>query len=532
MPLFSIIIPVYNHERYVGLALDSLLAQTDPDWEAIVVNDGSTDSTPQVIESYAQRDARIRIVHKPNGGQPTALNTGIRLARGTWICWLSSDDLFEPGKLAIHRDHCSRFPDTRFFYTGSRLLVDSTGAVSDHDDASLVPDDNRMQLLTLLTYNFVNGISICVHRDVFDGIGLFNESYRYAQDYDFHLRALRRFPATYIPDRTCITRTHAAQYSVTQHHAMFFECARVAIEFVNLSTLQEMVPAGALDDPASAMEVVDRSLDVGLTQDALLYRLGPHPALVARVLEWLTALPPGRQKRALLGHVTDRVRMGYTFHRTSGWDVLCRSVQIAAEGVPGKIIYKPVSPADVASVQYQRIVGKSPVEAEALRQYVERYFTRVMPPLNEPVKTGEAGYGAEVLLLGCQAEEDTGDLRLLGSRFVEKGCRVLRLVIGGQGYSLDAGGYVLGVTDGFFLSMAVCSLPPADCVVATRRFKATRWTLGHGPVPLWKPITGIKGVSDTKPSSSFLMSWIRAGLSLACKVRRTSGRAFRGGGAS
>ncbi len=82
-PFFSIIVPTYNHAKYVGAALDSILAQTDPDWEAVVVNDGSTDNTPEVLARYAQRDSRIRVFHKPNGGTGSALNRCVKsCARG------------------------------------------------------------------------------------------------------------------------------------------------------------------------------------------------------------------------------------------------------------------------------------------------------------------------------------------------------------------------------------------------------------------------------------------------------------------
>ena len=118
-PFATIIVPTYNQEAFLGPALDSLLAQTDSNWEAIIVNDGSTDHTAEIAEEYARRDSRIRCIHKSNGGVASALNVGLESARGEWIHWLSSDDMFEPTKLAINRLWIKRHPDRNFFFAES-----------------------------------------------------------------------------------------------------------------------------------------------------------------------------------------------------------------------------------------------------------------------------------------------------------------------------------------------------------------------------------------------------------------------------
>jgi glycosyltransferase involved in cell wall biosynthesis len=96
-----VLVPSYNQAHFLPETLDTLLAQTYPNWEALVVNDGSTDDTPAVLAGYAARDPRFRVFNKANGGVSTALNEGIRQARGEWICWLSSDDLYQADKLAL-----------------------------------------------------------------------------------------------------------------------------------------------------------------------------------------------------------------------------------------------------------------------------------------------------------------------------------------------------------------------------------------------------------------------------------------------
>ena len=100
-PQFSILVPTYNHADYLAEALDSLLAQTVRDWEAIVVNDGSTDHTAEVLARYTAKDPRIKAFAQPNGGTAAALNRALAEARGTWICWLSSDDIFTASGISL-----------------------------------------------------------------------------------------------------------------------------------------------------------------------------------------------------------------------------------------------------------------------------------------------------------------------------------------------------------------------------------------------------------------------------------------------
>ncbi|MBQ9000836.1 MAG: glycosyltransferase family 2 protein [Eggerthellaceae bacterium] len=99
MPLFSIVIPVYNAEQYLGECLDSVMAQTYPGFEAICVNDGSADSSGEILREYADGDPRFRIVSRENGGPSAARNTGLRCAKGKYVVFLDCDDALEPRAL-------------------------------------------------------------------------------------------------------------------------------------------------------------------------------------------------------------------------------------------------------------------------------------------------------------------------------------------------------------------------------------------------------------------------------------------------
>ena len=95
MPIVSIIVPVYNVEKYINRCIDSILAQTFNDWECILVDDGSPDKSGDICDEYAARDSRIRVIHKQNGGVSSARNAGLDVAHGEYIYFIDSDDYVE-----------------------------------------------------------------------------------------------------------------------------------------------------------------------------------------------------------------------------------------------------------------------------------------------------------------------------------------------------------------------------------------------------------------------------------------------------
>ena len=101
MPKISIIIPIYNVEKYLRRCLDSVLNQTFTDWEAICVNDGSPDNSDVILAEYAARDTRFKIVNKKNGGLSDARNAGMQVATGDYILYLDSDDFIHPQTMEI-----------------------------------------------------------------------------------------------------------------------------------------------------------------------------------------------------------------------------------------------------------------------------------------------------------------------------------------------------------------------------------------------------------------------------------------------
>lgn len=124
-PFFSIIIPVYNVAPYLRECLDSVLAQTFGDWEAICVDDGSTDGSGAILDEYAVRDKRFRVVHQPNAGVATARNKGLEETTGQWVLFLDADDVWNMNLLSTMANAIAAYPLGRLFRFGIETFDDS-----------------------------------------------------------------------------------------------------------------------------------------------------------------------------------------------------------------------------------------------------------------------------------------------------------------------------------------------------------------------------------------------------------------------
>ena len=109
--MISVIVPVYKVEKYLRHCVDSILAQTYPDFELLLIDDGSPDGCPKICDEYACRDPRVRVIHKPNGGLISARNEGILAARGDYICIVDGDDWADENMLQFIHDTVAQSPE-------------------------------------------------------------------------------------------------------------------------------------------------------------------------------------------------------------------------------------------------------------------------------------------------------------------------------------------------------------------------------------------------------------------------------------
>ena len=222
-PAVSIVLPAYNHERFVAAAVDSVLAQTWPDWELIAIDDGSTDATLPVLQRYT--DPRIRVLAQANAGSHATINRGLALARGRYLAVLNSDDVYHPQRLRRLIEVAREHGDPLFAFTAVRLIDEDGQPVAGshwwrqmYDDILAVWDrtpaaDPERALLALLWGNLaVSTSNFFLSRDVLANCGGLRRL-RYVLDWEFALRAVTRLPgaAAFLRDETLLDyRLHGA----------------------------------------------------------------------------------------------------------------------------------------------------------------------------------------------------------------------------------------------------------------------------------------------------------------------------------
>ena len=186
----SVVIPVYNRQEYIGFALESVLKQTRPADEIIVVDDGSTDCTAEVVASYG--DA-VRYFYQPNSGVSAARNTGIKHAARSWLAFLDSDDRWHPEKLETLMHLAKDQPDLRIFHS-NELWIRNGRRVN---QKKVHRKSGGMIYERCLPRCVISPSAVMIHREIFRQYGLFDEHLPACEDYEMWLRICRREPVGY-----------------------------------------------------------------------------------------------------------------------------------------------------------------------------------------------------------------------------------------------------------------------------------------------------------------------------------------------
>ena len=193
-PKVSVVIPTYNSARFIVETLESVFAQTYRDYEVIVVDDGSTDNTKEVLKPYM---SRIRYIYKENGGPASARNVGIKNARGEYIAFLDSDDLWLPEKLEKQIRYFEEHPEIGMVFADCIRFGEEVSNTSRNDTKQLISND---MFVNIWWYNIVPTSTVMVKRVCFDKVGLFNESREIegTEDKEMWLRIARECEVEYL----------------------------------------------------------------------------------------------------------------------------------------------------------------------------------------------------------------------------------------------------------------------------------------------------------------------------------------------
>ena len=198
-PLFSIIIPTYNRAELIGNSISSVVDQVFQDWELIVVDDGSTDNTKQVVESFS--DERIRYFFKKHEERSITRNTGIEQANGNYLCFLDSDDYYLADHLEKHANYLTSqdYPEI-VLYSGSYLEKDKKRIEYPH----LGDQPNQVLALWKTGYNL---LPFSFARDIIGHLR-FDPSMDYMEDLDFLLHLVKKSTFRTLPDFTQVILEH------------------------------------------------------------------------------------------------------------------------------------------------------------------------------------------------------------------------------------------------------------------------------------------------------------------------------------
>ena len=202
----SVIIPVYNGEKYIREAIDSVLNQSYKDFEVIVIDDGSKDNTLRIIKRY---NRKIRWKSQENKGQASAINEGIKMAKGEYIAYLDADDVCLSERLKIEAKYLDEHPNVGLVYSGF-YQINSTGEIQ------RVIRAHPHNSFLLLQKNYIGRSTVMHRKECLDKVGLFDETISGDDDWDMWIRISEQFGVGRIEKPLVKYRVHGENISLVR----------------------------------------------------------------------------------------------------------------------------------------------------------------------------------------------------------------------------------------------------------------------------------------------------------------------------
>ena len=210
LPAVSVVIATFNRATYLPATIDSVFKQSFRDWELIVVDDGSTDDTREVLAAYG---SHLKYIYQPNGGAAAARNLGVRQAKARWIAFQDSDDLSLPNHLASLYGYAQSFPSCGMVFANGNYLG---GAPQSRGKQSIIePAKSRklaaqgVRLVDLFEKSILRLQAALISKQAYDHLGGQDGSLRICMDLDLGLRMLMRFPVRFLDEEVFSYRIHA-----------------------------------------------------------------------------------------------------------------------------------------------------------------------------------------------------------------------------------------------------------------------------------------------------------------------------------
>ncbi len=223
MPKISVIIPVFNAEKYIKEAIESVLNQTEKDFEVIIVNDGSTDNSLNILNELSNKDNRIRIISRENRGVIESLNEAIRNSKGEYITRMDADDICFKDRLEKQMKYLE---ENNLDLCGSNAVIinskgEETGKIIRPEKSS------DIKKFTVLHNPFVHP-SVMFKRSIIDEVGLYKD-FKHAEDYELWTRIVFKYKTGNIQEPLLYYRIHENQITKKKNTHMIFTSIRVRI---------------------------------------------------------------------------------------------------------------------------------------------------------------------------------------------------------------------------------------------------------------------------------------------------------------
>lgn len=225
-PKVSIVLPCYNGAMMIGEAIESIIAQTYKDWELIIVNDCSTDNTLEVVNAYAAKDKRIRVVsNEKNSKLPATLNNGFRKARGEYWTWTSDDNLLLPTMLEEMVGYLDEHPDVGFL-VADEDYIDMRGRVL---WTHVIPDDVALRL----PLNCYIGAAFMYRAEIAKRIGEYREDLFLVEDFEYFLRLNDNCRLAHLPKVLYQYRDNPDSLTATKQKEIAERLCRFRIDYLS-----------------------------------------------------------------------------------------------------------------------------------------------------------------------------------------------------------------------------------------------------------------------------------------------------------
>jgi glycosyltransferase involved in cell wall biosynthesis len=213
--IVSVIMPAFNSEVYISEAIQSVIRQTYPHWELIVVDDGSTDKTREIVDGYMREDPRIRYIHQKNSGPAAARNRGIQASRGRYIAFLDSDDIWYLDKLEKQTDFLSSHPGYVVYGGRNYIVKEGIGFVESGQIRLFKNFDSIRENFEYILFhpNLTITSTVIFEKSLLDKIGIFDESPHICEDDNLFIRMAAHSNFHALNEPVDYRRKHDQSYS-------------------------------------------------------------------------------------------------------------------------------------------------------------------------------------------------------------------------------------------------------------------------------------------------------------------------------